>query len=94
MNVKVELEYLAVPPDEEFEIIRAAGLELTNSPKSVTVRLVETDKYPLIVLEFSMKTQAQYKVVQQISDEVERWLGELFNDIAIRFPLTSKKTRQ
>jgi hypothetical protein len=52
---------------------------------------VETEKYPLIILEFTMKNQAQYKVVSEISDEVQRWLGELFNNITIRFHQPRKK---
>lgn len=85
MKVEVELEYRAIPPDEELEIIRDAGRTLTIDQKSVSVRLVEPGKYPLVILEFVMKTQSQYKVVAEISDEVQRWLGELFNDITIRF---------
>lgn len=93
MKVEVELEYQAIPPDREFEIIREAGERLTTEPKSVSVRLVETEKYPLIVLEFVMKNQAQYKVVSEVSDEVQRWLGELYNDIKIRFHQPRKKSR-
>ena len=92
MKVEVELQYQAIPPDEELEIIRDAGKNLTIDPKSVSVRLVETDAYPLVILEFVMRTQAQFNVVSEISDEVQRWLGELFNDITIRFPQPSKRS--
>jgi hypothetical protein len=93
MKVQVELQYRAVPPDEEFETIRQAGRRLTTDLKSVSVRLVETEKYPLIILEFAMKNQAQYKVVDEISDQVQQWVGEFFNDIAIRFDQPGKKSR-
>ena len=93
MKVEVELQYRAVPPDEELEIIRAAGKNLTTNRKSVSVRVVETDAYPLVILEFVMKNQAQYNVVSEIFDEVQRWLGELFDDITIRFHQPSKKLR-
>jgi hypothetical protein len=110
MKVEVELEYRAIPPDGEFEIIRAAGQRLTTDSKSVSVRLVEgqrlttdsksvsvrlveTEKYPLMILEFVMKNQAQYKVVSEISDEVQRWLNQPYNDIAIRFHQPRKKAR-
>ena len=92
MKVEVELQYWAIPPDEELEIIRDAGKNLTIDPKSVSVRLVETDAYPLVILEFVMRNQAQFNVVSEISDEVQRWLGELFNDITIRFPQPSKRS--
>ena len=93
MKVEVELQYRAIPPDEELEIIRAAGKNLTTNPKSVSIRVVETDTYPLVILEFVMRNQAQFNVVSEISDEVQRWLGELFNDITIRFPQPQKKSR-
>jgi hypothetical protein len=93
MKVEVELKYQAFPPEEEFEIIREAGLGLTTDPKSVSVRLVESEEYPLIILEFVMKNQAQYKVVSEISDEVQQWLGDLLNDIAIRFHQPRRKSR-
>ena len=93
MKVEVELEYRTAPPDEEFEVIREAGQRLTTDPKSVSVRLVETEKYPLIILEFVMKNQAQYKVVSEISDEVQRWLNQPYNDISIRFHQPRKKAR-
>jgi hypothetical protein len=93
MKVEVELKYRAVPPEEEFEVIREAGRGLTTNPKSVSVRLVEIGEYPVIVLEFVMKNQAQYKVVSEISDEVQRWLNEPYNDIAIRFHQPQKKAR-
>ncbi len=94
MKVEVELQYRAVPADEELEIIREAGKSLTNDPKSVSVRLVETETYPLIILEFTIKNQAQYKVVDQISDEVQQCLGKLYNGIAIRFHQPHKKSRR
>ena len=93
MKVEVELQYQAIPPDEELEIIRDAGKSLTTDSKSVSVRLVETDAYPLVILEFVMKNQAQFNIVSEISDEVQRWLGELFNDMIIRFHQPSKKSR-
>ena len=93
MKVEVELQYRAIPSDKELEIIRDAGKSLTTDPKSVSVRLVETDAYPLVILEFVMKNQAQYNVVSKISDEVQRWLGELFNDMTIRFHQPRKKSR-
>lgn len=93
MKVEVELEYRAIPSDEELVMIRDAAKSLTTEPKSVSIRVVETDRYPLVILEFMMKNQAQYKVVSEISDEVQRWLGDLFSDITIRFHQPQKKSR-
>jgi hypothetical protein len=85
MQVEVELQYQSIPPDDELDTIRRAGRNLTNSPKSVTVSVQETDESTIVTLKFAMKTQAQSKVVQEISDEVTCFLGELFLDICIRF---------
>jgi hypothetical protein len=93
MKVEVEFQYLAIPPDDELETIRSAGKNLTTDRKSVSVRVVETDAYPLVILEFVMKNQPQYNVVSEISDEVQRLLGELLKDITIRFPQPEKKSR-
>jgi len=94
MKVQVELTYRTVIPEAELEIIRRAGRNLTNNPKSVSVRLVETAEAALIILEFTMKNQAQYKVVNEISDEVQRWLNEPLDDIAIRFePMRSRSSK-
>lgn len=89
----MELEYRAVPSDEELETIREVGQRLTTDPESVSVRIVKTEKNPVIVLGFVMKNQAQYNVVSEISDEVQRWLNEPYNDIAIRFHQPRKKAR-
>jgi hypothetical protein len=85
MQVEVELQYEAIPPDDELDTIRRAGRTLTCSPKSVTVTVQATDASTIVILKFDMKTQAQYKVVQEISDEVTCFLSELFLDICIRF---------
>ena len=85
MRVIVTLTYQAMPPEAEFETIREAGQRLSNRPASVVVNWGETEDLPVIVLEFLMKTQAQYKVVSEISDEVQRWLDGPLDDIAIQF---------
>jgi hypothetical protein len=45
MKVEVELKYRAVPPEEEFEIIREAGRGLTTDPKSVGINLSRDSLY-------------------------------------------------
>ena len=93
LHVEAELEYRDSPPEEELEMIQEAGKRLTTDFNSVSVRLVETSEYPVVILEFVMKNQAQYKVVTEISDEVQRWLTGSFKDITIRFHQPQKKSR-
>jgi hypothetical protein len=85
MKVSVELIYQAMPSDQELENIRDAGHRLTSNRKSVSVQVLEKDdRYP-VVLEFTMPTEAQYKVVDRVADEVRRWLMEPYEDMSIRF---------
>jgi ABC-type transporter MlaC component len=85
MKASVELIYKVMPSDRELENIRDAGYRLTSNPKSVSVQVLEKgDRYP-VVLEFTMRTEAQYKVVDRVADEVRRWLMEPYEDMGIRF---------
>jgi len=87
MKVQVEVEYSATPPAEELQAMRRAAKTLTSNLNSISVRLDETSRrLPAIVLEFEMKTQAQYKVVDEIFDSVHLYTGELYSDMTVRFP--------
>jgi hypothetical protein len=85
MKVSVELIYQAMPSDRELKTIRDAGHTLTSNRQSVSVQVLERDNQYAVVLEFTMPTEAQYKVVSRVSDEVQRWLMEPYADIGIRF---------
>ena len=87
MQVQVEVEYSAAPPAEELQAMRWAAKTLASNPNSISVRLSETRRHrPAIVLEFEMKTQAQYKVVDEIADNVHQYTGKLYSDMTVRFP--------
>lgn len=86
MRVEVELLYKSLPSEDELETIKMNGCTLASSQKTVSLETLERDGYQVVVLRFKMRTQAQYKVVQEISDEVQRWLIEPMQDIMIRFP--------
>jgi hypothetical protein len=85
MKVSVELIYKAVPSDRELETIREAGCTLTSDRKSVSVQVLEKGDWYAVVLKFVMPTQAQYKVVDRVADEVQCWLTESYEDMAIGF---------
>ncbi|MGF1571320.1 MAG: hypothetical protein ACFCVD_25135 [Nodosilinea sp.] len=85
MKVEVSLTYATAPAAEEIELIQEAGSRLTSNAKSVTVEGFPQDGQHIVRLTFKMRTQAQYKVVDGISDEVQRWLMGPLQDIAIRF---------
>jgi hypothetical protein len=49
------------------------------------VQVLEKDGRYTVLLEFTMPTEAQYKVVDRVSDEVQRWLMESYENICIGF---------
>lgn len=85
IKVSVELMYKAMPSDRELKTIREAGNLLTSSRKCVSVQVSEKDNRYAVLLEFTMLTEAQYKVVSRVSDEVQCWLLEPYEDICIIF---------
>ena len=85
MKASVELIYKTIPSDRELERIREAGHRLTSNRKSVSAQVLEKDDRYAVVLEFTMPTEAQYKVVDRVADEVRRWLMEPYDDMGIRF---------
>jgi hypothetical protein len=85
MKASVELIYKKMPSDREIGRIRDAGMQLTSDPDSVSVIVTQTDNQYPVRLEFVMPTQAQYKVVDRVSNEVQTWLMESYDDIGIRF---------
>jgi hypothetical protein len=85
MKVSVELIYKAMPSDRELKTIQDAGHTLTSKRKSVSVQVLEKDERYTVLLEFTMPTEAQYKVVDRVSDEVQCWLMEPYEDICIGF---------
>ena len=85
MKVEVELTYREAPSNEEVQKILDAEKLLSSNPENASTRLIWKNSCPAVLLEFEMKTQAQYKVVDQISDDVQRWLMEAIDGITIRF---------
>ena len=86
MRVRVLIEYTEIPAVEELEALRQASLQLTSSPESVSVQLIENSNYPTIILEFQMKTQAQYKVVDKIDRTIKFYMTSPFSsDSSISF---------
>jgi len=94
VKVQVEVEYSATPPAEELQAMQWAAKALASNPNSISVRLGETRRHrPAIILEFEMKTQAQYKVVDKISDNVHQYTGRLYSDMTVCFPKERRHAR-
>jgi hypothetical protein len=88
MNVEVTIVVSTPPIDKNLNGLKSAASRLTNNKKSITVRVNEQGDRFSLVTNFTMKTAAQYKVVDDISDEFEFWTFDLqgYQDTSISFP--------
>jgi hypothetical protein len=88
MNVRVTVEVSTLPTANNLDNLRSAASELTNKIKSIVVSTDENSKGFSLTTSFTMKTAAQYKVVDRISKEFNFWTFDLEGDpeIIILFP--------
>ncbi|MBW4540719.1 MAG: hypothetical protein KME43_16445 [Myxacorys chilensis ATA2-1-KO14] len=95
MNVKVIIEVSIPPEEKDFDSLRMAAFRLTNNPRSITVQTTQAgdslaeplrDRISLIT-NFTVRTTAQYKVVDNIADEFEYQNFDLkgYQDMSISF---------
>ena len=69
MTVEVGYEIEAEPTEEHFRALRRAAEDLTNDRESIQIsQRVKADRYVVLVT-FSMRQMAQYKVVDDISHQ-------------------------
>lgn len=88
MQVKVTIIVSSPPRKDDLESLRSAASELTSKRGSITVEVVEEDGRFFLVTCFTMKTAAQYKVVDKISDKFEFWIWNVdgYQEMIIAFP--------
>ncbi len=88
MNVQVIIVVSIPPTENDVDSLRAAASKLTNNQKSITVRTTELGERCSLITNFSMRTTAQYKVVDQIASEFNFWTFALegYQDMVISFP--------
>jgi hypothetical protein len=88
MNVRVTIEVSTPPIANNLDNLRSAASELTNKIKSVNVTTDEDSKGFSLTTSFTMKTAAQYKVVDRISKEFNFWTFDLegYREMIISFP--------
>jgi hypothetical protein len=88
MNVAVIIEVSIPPIEKNLDSLKSAAFRLTNNVKTITVEVIEKgDRFSLIT-SFTMKTAAQYKVVDDIDSEFKFWTFNLqgYEDMMISFP--------
>ena len=88
MNVRVTIEVSTPPTASNLDKLRSAASELTNNLKSIVVSTDEDSKGFSLIANFTMKTTAQYQVVDRISKEFEFWTFDLegYREMIISFP--------
>lgn len=87
MNVEVTIVVSTPPIEKDIDSLRTGASQLTNNQKSITVRTIkEGDRFSLIT-NFTMRTTAQYKVVDDIASEFQFWTFDLegYQDMIISF---------
>ena len=88
MNVQVIIEVSTPPTASNLDNLRSAASELTNNLKSIIVSTDEDSRGFSLMTIFTMKTAAQYKVVDRISKEFNFWTFDLegYREMIISFP--------
>ena len=88
MNVRVTIDVSTPPTASNLDKLRSAASELTNDLKSIIVSTDEDSRGFSLMTVFTMKTAAQYKVVDLIGKEFNFWTFDLEGDreMIISFP--------
>jgi hypothetical protein len=88
MNVRVTIEVSTPPTASNLDKLRSAASELTNNLKSIIVSTDEDSRCFSLITVFTMKTAAEYKVVDRISKEFKFWTFDLegYQEMIISFP--------
>jgi hypothetical protein len=88
MNVRVTIEVSTPPTASNLDKLRSAASELTNNLKSIVVSTNEDSKGFSLITVFTIKTTAEYKVVDRISKEFKFWTFDLegYREMIISFP--------
>ena len=88
MNVRVTIEVSTPPTASNLDKLRSAASELTNNLKSVNVTTDEDSKGFSLITVFTIKSIAEYKVVDRISKEFNFWTFDLegYQEMIISFP--------
>ncbi|TVQ12974.1 MAG: hypothetical protein EA368_03040 [Leptolyngbya sp. DLM2.Bin27] len=68
MNVKVTIEAAVSPPEKDLNDLQFAASALTSKPDSIAVAIQEENGQFFLIASFKIKTTAQYKVVDRISE--------------------------
>lgn len=87
MNVSVTLIFSQPVSQSDLDSFEIAAQILTSNKRSVQVSIQDTEENYAVVTNFTMRTTAQYKVVENMSREFEFWTDNIegYQDIVIQF---------
>lgn len=92
MNVKVTIDVSTLPIEKNIDDLRRAAFSLTDNRKSIMVKIIDNGGLFSLITNFTMRTTAQYKVVDNISREFKFWTFDLdgYEEMTISFPKSVK----
>lgn len=87
MNVRVTFVFSQLVSQSDLDRMKIAAQKLTNNKRSIQVSIQDAEENYAVVTDFTMKTTAQYKVVDNISREFEFWTDNIkgYQDMIIQF---------
>ena len=96
MEVEVGIETHGPPTDEHVETLKSAAARFADNPASISVTHTEKPDRHTLVTRFTMRTTAQYKVVDDIGQgfKMDIWDFDDYMDMWIAFPKPPAKPRK
>lgn len=88
MHVRVSFLFSEALLPKDLENFKQAAQEFTNDLNSIQVNTQEKAEGFTVLTDFTMKTAAQYKVVDDIAKEFKFWTVNIegYQSMSIQFP--------
>jgi hypothetical protein len=96
MDVQVGIETQGPPTAERLEILRSAAARFAENKANISVTHTVMPEGHCLVVQFTMRTAAQYKVIDEIAKgfKMEIWDFDDYLDMWITFPKGKRKSRR
>jgi len=96
MDVQVGIETQGPPTAERLEILRRAAARFTQNQANISVTHTVMPEGHCLVVQFIMRTAAQYKVIDEIAKgfKMDIWDFDDYLDMWITFPKGKPKSRR
>jgi hypothetical protein len=96
MDVQVGIETQGPPTAERLEILRSAAARFAENKANISVTHTVMPEGHCLVVQFTMRTTAQYKVIDEIAKgfKMEIWDFDDYLDMWITFPKGKRKSRR